>query len=274
MSEEKDEKSPVKEAAAKAAVDLAKQAYEDGAQPLVRNAGQLIALPFRLLNAGLANVYALLTDHEAQRRALEKAMNEHWARIPPERLVAPPANIAGPLLLNYAFVQEEKDAPLRALYEQLLASAMDSEAQPDVHPAFVDMLKQMTPLEAQLMSHLASLPGRRAPLVRTDLAVRPNPGTMSTVGINHPFPYADDERRFGEALDNLERLKIVNVTFERSIPGAAFYAELRDAMKDAIAPPDRQLQYVDGLVVATQLGRSFIRACIPLPPPAVPDLAV
>lgn len=86
--------------------------------------------------------------------AFEDDLREKIKGIPDEHLQVPPTMIAGPTLeaLRYTYDEEE----LREMYENLLASAMDSRKAPQAHPAFVDAIKQMSPLDAKILSLIVS----------------------------------------------------------------------------------------------------------------------
>lgn len=86
--------------------------------------------------------------------AFEDDLREKIKGIPDEHLQVPPTMIAGPTLeaLRYTYDEEE----LREMYENLLASAMDSRKAPQAHPAFVDAIKQMRPLDAKVLSLIVS----------------------------------------------------------------------------------------------------------------------
>lgn len=78
-------------------------------------------------------------------------MKSRVDRIPLDSVVEPKASIAGPALQGLAFSFEE--APLRELYLNLLATAMDGRQMDRSHPAFVEALKQLTATEADLIKN-------------------------------------------------------------------------------------------------------------------------
>ena len=86
--------------------------------------------------------------------AFEDDLREKIKGIPDEHLQVPPTMIAGPTLeaLRYTYDEEK----LREMYENLLASAMDSRKVSQAHPAFVDAIKQMSPLDAKVLSLIVS----------------------------------------------------------------------------------------------------------------------
>ncbi|WP_165787401.1 DUF4393 domain-containing protein [Citrobacter portucalensis] len=76
-------------------------------------------------------------------------LEEKIQSIPAENIVEPKASIAGPALQNLAFSHEEPD--LKDMYLNLISSAMNSEKNEDTHPAFVEIIKQLTSEEARLL---------------------------------------------------------------------------------------------------------------------------
>lgn len=85
--------------------------------------------------------------------SFEDDLKEKIKCIPEEHLQVPPTMIAGPTLeaLRYAYDEDK----LREMYENLLASAMDKRIVSNAHPAFVDAVKQMTPIEARIIEIIA-----------------------------------------------------------------------------------------------------------------------
>ena len=84
--------------------------------------------------------------------AFEEDLKEKIKDIPEENLQAPPTMIAGPTLEALRYTYDE--AELREMYENLLASAMDTRIAPEAHPSFVDAIKQMSPIDAQVLAKI------------------------------------------------------------------------------------------------------------------------
>lgn len=85
--------------------------------------------------------------------AFEDDLKEKIKNVPVENLQVPPMMIAGPTLEALRYTYDE--AELREMYENLLASAMDNRIASEAHPAFVDAIRQMTPLEARMIQIFA-----------------------------------------------------------------------------------------------------------------------
>jgi hypothetical protein len=71
--------------------------------------------------------------------------------------------------LTYSLVEEA----IREMFANLMAADMNSDRKGDVHPAFVELIKEMTPLEAQILRTLKDGP-------RTEFVGQVKEGSKST----------------------------------------------------------------------------------------------
>jgi hypothetical protein len=78
------------------------------------------------------------------------------ACVPPERRIAPAPSVAGPILENVKYLEDTN--PLLDMYRTLLASAMDRERVDQAHPAFPELIRQLSADEALLMYLIAQKP--------------------------------------------------------------------------------------------------------------------
>jgi hypothetical protein len=131
-----------------AVIAAAVPVYKDAIQPAAKEIGNAVAVPFQLLNTVLRPVKTILLAANIAYDDLDARLIELLRGVPPEKLVEPAANVAGPLLLAYPFVQN--DPPLREMFERLLATAMNVDTRHDVHPSFVEIVRQLTKDEALL----------------------------------------------------------------------------------------------------------------------------
>lgn len=69
--------------------------------------------------------------------------------FPPENIVTPKPNIAVPALEALRYTGHESS--LSDLYANLLAASMDKSTAQGAHPAFVEIIKQLTPDEAKIV---------------------------------------------------------------------------------------------------------------------------
>jgi hypothetical protein len=138
---------------------LARQVYREGLQnPLKAGSAvttkiieglNLFAAPFAYLGRF---VDRLMVDLEKCRQ-----------KVPPERQVESPPEIAGPIIQQLRFTSEEN--PLREVFLNLLTSSIDKDRQGKIHPAFVTILQQISPDEAQVINGICESPTARLAVI-------------------------------------------------------------------------------------------------------------
>lgn len=128
--------------------------YEDALQPAAKEVGQSLETVAKAVNVALAPVSGLVWGYEKIKDFIDNKVSEKLQNVPEENIVSPPANIAGPALesLRYTGGIDE----LRELYANLIASSMDSNTLDNVHPCFVEIIKQLSSDEAKLLNYFST----------------------------------------------------------------------------------------------------------------------
>lgn len=195
----------------------------------------------------------------------EKDLQDKIKGIPDENLQIPPTMIVGPALeaLRYAFDEEE----LRELYENLLSSAMDNRKASRTHPAFVETIKQLSPLDAKIMSKIAEL--RQLRCAGIAFAIK---GTGQIYAYGMPDFFAIELLEYGDPFDvsaaitNLNRLGLIDI-------GSAFnncnYEELKNHSYVKMREDDfkklgreMELQFNNLGINITNYGGYFVEICL------------
>ena len=79
-----------------------------------------------------------------------KELDSDLSEIPTERLCEPPLHLLGPALEASKYYYENED--LRRMFSQLIASSCDFKKLPFVQPSFVEVLKQLSMVDAQVLT--------------------------------------------------------------------------------------------------------------------------
>jgi len=194
----------------------------------------------------------------------EADMSAEAASIPSECITDPKPSIAGPALQGLAFSYDEAD--LKEMYLNLLASAMDSRREHSAHPAFVEIIRQLTAEEAPLLKRvLRSAEGLPIGEIRLLNSTSHHWITL----YRHLIDLRDTET--GAAVenpgvpamvDNWVRLGLVHVTYDKYLSGAPFYDPLharpevvRFRTQRSTAQQDVGVQ--PGIVARTAFGQQF-----------------
>jgi hypothetical protein len=126
--------------------------YQDLLQPAVQEVGKGLQTVAKLVHVALAPLSMVVWGYDQIRDYLQETITEKLKNVPPEQIVPPKMTIAGPTVEALRFAAHEPN--LRELYANLLATSMNSETVQNAHPAFVEIIKQLTPDEARMLKYL------------------------------------------------------------------------------------------------------------------------
>lgn len=129
------------------------KAYEDLLQPAARELGKSLVVVARSVSMALAPLEGAVWGFEKIRAWLSVKITQKLSKSNSDAIQPPPLNIAGPAIMNLTFTGDIP--PLREMYANLLASAMDKTTASVTHPAFVRIIEQLAPDEARILAVLA-----------------------------------------------------------------------------------------------------------------------
>jgi hypothetical protein len=102
--------------------------------------GRMLLRPIKGLVGGLNRIGAWL----------EAALTKRLKNTPEAKIVGPNPRIAVPAV--QALIYSMDDEFIREMFANLLAADMDADRKGGVHPAFVELIKEMTPEDARVLS--------------------------------------------------------------------------------------------------------------------------
>lgn len=125
--------------------------YDDVARPVLQPVGEVLGFLPRTIKCALHNWEKWIINGEESIKLTSEAIRKKIEAIPEERLREPESYVVVPAIqqLGYSHNSEE----LRELYANLIVSSMDVQKKGQVHPAFVDILKKLTPDEAKIIQY-------------------------------------------------------------------------------------------------------------------------
>lgn len=248
-----------------------------GDNPQVReagaNLGQTALTITKTINNALLPLAALNFAFDKARVYFEKNfqsdLSAKAAPIPIECIVEPKASIAGPAIQGLAFSHEEPN--LKEMYLSLLANAMDSRNAPDVHPAFVEIIKQLNSEEARLLPGILHSTNPIAIVeIRKIETSKPGWSVLQThvlnlrdQGSNVPV----EDPRMAAKVDNWVRLGLVGVDYDTaaidSEKNPYDWVEKRPEYQrflQQIQLDNVKVTFEKGVLVRTSLGEQFAHA--------------
>lgn len=244
---------------------LLKEVYGDLAKPGVTEVGKAIGnilglgntalWPIALAN-GAADI-ALKANLERLRVRLSSVPSTDISQVPPE--------VGVPLTEKMAII---RDGSIAALYVELLAKASINFQSHFVHPAFVNLVENLSPDEAYILPYFE----KRLPKV--DVRLVADSGTVFKYvfknRIELPLPRSlDFPINFDGYINNLQRLGIIeisdNLQIKEEIDPYQLLINMYGPLSESIAKSDGFGKPVitKGMISPTEFGKLFIRACIP-----------
>ena len=262
-----DKGASIKDAAdAVKAIVQAVPVYQDVVQPAAREVGTALATVTKTIHVALAPVSAMVWGYDQLKEFLERQVAEKLLSTPPERIQPPPPHVAGPALeaLRYA----GHDETLRDLYANLLATALDADTVRNAHPAFVEILKALSPDEARLLRLFSRQDAW--PIVELRAWVKDHSGyqvrvrSFSLMGQEAGCVAVDLTSNY---LDNLTRLGLIEAPWNAHLTEPGTYEPLEGhseiaAIVKQLEASEMMPQFERGFVRPTALGRQFIRSCV------------
>jgi len=133
------------------------------------------------------------------------------SKIDPNNIKEPALNILGPTLEASKFYISDEE--IQKMFANLLASSMDKTKDTIVHNSFVELIKQLSPLDAQNLMLLKI--HTQLPIAEVRAKTTSNPGGYQTLITNFFLDNTSvtDINVIGSSVDNLRRLGLVNITY-------------------------------------------------------------
>lgn len=164
------------------------------------------------------------------------------------------------------------DIQLRDMYAELLAHAMNSETVDNVHPTFVEIIKQMSPFDALVFKKLTKT------LVQPCISIKyMNKGTKASYPVQDIVAFSDLDAfplvPTQIALENLERLRLIEINKGSKYGNAEKYEHLKYSVKEVASAfvednkqnfdvNDYQIVYGEFVILIRGFGQFFARACL------------
>lgn len=277
-----DSENPIE--AAKGAVELIGAVIKvAGDHPDVKAAGGNLAKSAKTLtefiNVGLLPIAAINYGYGKARSYFEKAFSADVeaaaGSIPPENLQEPASSIIGPVLQGLAFTHEEDN--LKDMYLRLIATAMDNRRTMKAHPAFAEIIKQLSGYEAGILK--ATLLPLALPIVEIRSGTYDEGMQFGKFSFaksyrilqTHVLPLGSKDgtafvsRELPAMVDNWVRLGLVNVSYDTAFTDENSYNWVKTRPEYLYwvpqdNPPQGKLDVAKGQLRSTAFGQQFAMA--------------
>ena len=206
------------------AIDKVPEIYDDGLKKTVTESGEVVALIPRTIKAALAPLRIWIAQKEYNVAETEKLLEEKLKNVKQEEIVSPESYVAVPAIQSISYSRDSME--LRNLYANMLAKAMIISTIDRVHPSFVEIIKQMSPIDSMVYKEIME----REVNPMLNLIMKNSEGHYITLMTNVTDITLASENLISVSIDNLARMKLIE------IPGDGFYTD--EKLYDSIFQTD------------------------------------
>jgi hypothetical protein len=260
-------------------LDLTK-VYDESIKPITQPAAKMVGIVPRTANAAFfKTIGKKLMLAEYEEKALQKIIDYRLENIDPSKITEPDLYVAFPALLAMSYSMNNEK--LRDLYANLLASAMNTDKKALVHPAYVEIIKQMSPLDAVMLEKTKN----KYPVAK--LRMQNYMGILPAFGDDSPYrtesagfdadenisAFPDDEydsTQIRASIGNLKRLGLINTNYGPVAAGEENTAVYRKIENQAAPQRSHTLNpnatrpetvLIPGICELTAFGEAFMNIC-------------
>lgn len=179
-------------------------------------------------------------------------LDKKISAIPEEKLCEPKISVIGPALEASKFFFEEDS--LRKMFANLIANSLNLDTADYIQTSFVEIIKQMSPVDAALFSILVD--EKLSPIAEIK-EVAESGGKFTLI----PYLYYDDIRGYSlykenaVSLINLQRLGLISITFREYFTNATYYDRYHIDEFSAY-------EIAHGVIKITPYGEAFVKVCL------------
>lgn len=251
------------------AVETVPDLYDDALKPATQESGKTLALIPRAINAALVPLRQWIAEREYNLAETEKLLAKKLEHVGEDKIVTPEAYVAVPAIqaISYSMNSEE----LRNLYANLLAKAMNSDTKDYVHPAYVNIISQMTPLDAKVLQIILQEPETDIPIVDL-IACRklPNENLTSYIVLQSNITSLDINtiESISLSIENLSRNNLLHINDEEytngydSIYYSQQYKNFYAIHKNNIPAPYVNISTKQKSCSLSNFGKEFCKICV------------
>lgn len=244
------------------------KAYTDIVEASAKPLGIMFSLLPRTIRLGLSKWEKWIINGEESLQLTAEALQEKVKKIPEEKQCEPEAYVAVPAIQQIAYCFNSEI--LRDMYANLLASSMNMDKKWEVHPSFVDIIKQITPDEAKLLKIFPRNSGRYIAVMDLKINLENGKGeqTIARNIVDEPFyKICDVPDNMSSYLENLCRLKIIEIPEDLHITEDKYYSKIENSqrvlnLKEKSLGEGNTYICSKKLLYVTDFGIAFTQCCI------------
>lgn len=240
--------------------EMKKEIYQDGIKPTLIETGKAVSLFPRVIKNAFSKVEMWCLNREFIVEEFKIELQEKLETRRNENIVDANPRIFIPAAQAISYSWDEKE--IKELYINLMVSDMDCDTKKMVHPSFTEVIKQMDTIDVKVFTLLYK--SVILPVYRLDK--KSELGGLSSILdylLTDNYYLLASENIIIRSLNNLERLKMIDISFEESYTDDKNYSKLKDG--EMIAKYREKygesLEITKGVIKKTEFGKDFYNVC-------------
>lgn len=195
-----------------------------------------------------------------------KDIGTEVSNIPIDQIQEPKLSVLGPALEASKYYIDDEE--LRMLFAKLIAASMDNSKNEVLQPAFVEIIKQMSPIDAKNLINLYDIKDKQNPIVSIILESKDSKNYkevfdhfyIENIGnISHV--------RVASSLLNLKRLGLIEINYGVFLSDENRYLSYENhpiinQFKNEYNDDLHRIKLKKGLIKITNFGMDFCKICI------------
>jgi len=245
------------------AKERSKDVYDDTFKSTAQKTGDLLSLIPETFYSALLPLRKWNLSRETEFIKFRQALEKTVENVPAEKLVAPEPYVAIPALeaVSYSMDREE----LRDLYANLLAKSMYEDTKDHVHPMFVEIIKQMSPLDARIFKTI--MEREENPLI--DLIYEREDSGFTVIESNVSDIDIAPAHLVSLSIDNLAKQNLISIAHDEYCENDELYKKILNSefyTKQKASHPDTEdgfkFTYDKNILHKTNIGKAFYDICM------------
>jgi hypothetical protein len=230
--------------------------------PIIKTTDEVLDILPQTVNSAFCSLSKWLVNGKESLRLTAEAIREKVKQIPEEKLVEPEPYVAIPAIQQISYCQNSEE--LRDLYANLLTSSMNTDKKWQVHPSFVDIVKQLNPDEAKYLKSLPPMTVVIHPLIDVGFSFGNNGGhPIISNFTDYHINVLEHPENICAYIDNLVRLNLIEIPSGQWLNDPEKYKQLEKhpMIQNPVKGNEKvqiSYQYTHKLFRLTNFGLNFV----------------
>lgn len=251
-------------------MDIIPKFVDEALSPIAKSAGNTIAGCWNLVFGNQVNLWLRKQEvrHQNNYEDFVERTQAKINEIPQENIKEPEMHIIGPAIEASKFYINSEE--LREMFANLISSSLDNSQSDKLHPSFVEIIKQLSPMDANILMEFKF--SKQQPIAKL---VNSKEDETYLESFKHIMNFEDSSNhlKHSTSLSNLERLGLISITYEEHFTDMSKYDFIQNhhaffetkkilEQIQKVSTEFFKSDFKPGITRLTPLGIDFIAVCL------------